>query len=81
MPISTYLSTIESKKQTKRTRTETEVWIYREFFDGCPMGCGGKGDEVRRLRITNRDLADMAQWIEHQPGNQRVANSIPWAHA
>ena len=27
----TYLSTIESKKQTKQTRTETESWTQRVF--------------------------------------------------
>ena len=27
----TNLSTIESKKQTKQTRTETESWIQRAF--------------------------------------------------
>ena len=29
--INTYLSTIESKKQTKQRRTETESWIWRVF--------------------------------------------------
>ena len=27
----TYVSTIESKRQTKQTRTETEAWIQRVF--------------------------------------------------
>ena len=32
MAINTYLSTVESKKQTKQTRrTETESWIQRVF--------------------------------------------------
>ena len=32
MAINTYLSTVESKKQTKQTRrTETEPWIRRAF--------------------------------------------------
>ena len=32
MAINTYLSTIESKKQTKQTRrTKTESWIWRVF--------------------------------------------------
>ena len=52
-----YLLTIESKKQTKPTRTtKTESWI-REHFDGCRIGgrgCGGMGEEVRGLRSTNR---------------------------
>ena len=39
----TYLSTIETKKQTKHMRrTELESWIQRTF-DGCQMG--GKGTE------------------------------------
>ena len=29
--INSYLSTIESKKQTKQTRTETESWIQKAF--------------------------------------------------
>ena len=31
MAINTYLSIIESKKQIKQTRTDTECWIQREF--------------------------------------------------
>ena len=31
MAKNTYLSTIESKKQTKQTRTETESWTWRAF--------------------------------------------------
>ena len=31
MAINTYPPTIESKKQTKQTRTETESWIQRVF--------------------------------------------------
>ena len=32
MAKNTYLSTVESKKQTKQTRrTETESWIWRAF--------------------------------------------------
>ena len=31
MAINTYLSTIESNKQTKQTRTETKSWIWRVF--------------------------------------------------
>ena len=40
MPKNTYISTIESKKQTKQTRrTEKESYIG-EHFDGCQMGGG-----------------------------------------
>ena len=42
MAINTYLLTIESKKQTKQTRTETESWIQRAFY-GCQME-GGIGE-------------------------------------
>ena len=31
MATNTYLSRIESKKQTKQTRTETESWIWKAF--------------------------------------------------
>ena len=31
MTRNTYLSTIESKKQSKQKRTETESWIQRAF--------------------------------------------------
>ena len=31
MVINTYLSTIESNKQTKQRRTEAESWIQRAF--------------------------------------------------
>ena len=38
MAINTNLSTIESKKQTKQTRTETESWAWRAF---CWLPDGG----------------------------------------
>ena len=49
MAINTYLSTIDSKKQTKNHG-------YRESFNGCQMrgGCGGMGEEVRGLISINR---------------------------
>ena len=53
--INTYLSTIESKKQTKQTRTETESWIRRSFWLLIDeKGCGGMPKEVRGLRSINR---------------------------
>ena len=54
MAINIYLSTIESKKQTKQTRTET-IRVTK-YFDGCQIGrgCRGMGEEVKGLRITNR---------------------------
>ena len=55
MAINTYLSTIESKKQTKQIRTETESWIWRTFW-WLPdrRGMWGMGEEVRGLTSTNR---------------------------
>ena len=52
-----YIATIESKKQTKQTRTERESWIWRAF-DGCQMGgwWWGMGEKVRGLRSTDRQL-------------------------
>ena len=52
--ITTYLSTIESKKQTKQTRTET-IRVTK-YFDGCQIGrgCRGMGEEVRGLGSTSR---------------------------
>ena len=58
MAMNTYLSTIESKKQTKpRRRTETEPWIgCREHFDAYQRGgrFGEMGEEVRGRRSTDR---------------------------
>ena len=50
MAISTNLSTIESKKQTKQTRTEIESWIWR-VFHVFQMGweCEEMGEEERGL--------------------------------
>ena len=52
----TYLSTIESKKQTKQIRrtnsimdTESVLMVAR-----WEVGVGGMGEEVRGLRSTNR---------------------------
>ena len=55
MAINTYLSTIESKKQTKQTRKQGQNHRCGERFDGWQMGggFGGMGEEVRGLRSTN----------------------------
>ena len=43
MAINTYLSTIESKKQTKQTRrTKTESWIWRTFLMVASWELGGE---------------------------------------
>ena len=53
MAINTYLPAIESKKKLSKQRQNHG---YREHFDGYQMagGCGEMGEEVRRLRNTNR---------------------------
>ena len=54
--INTYLSIIESKKQTKQTRRRQKHGYDRESFDGCQIEgeYGGMGEDVRGLRSTNR---------------------------
>ena len=52
MAKNTYLSTIESKKQTKQTRrTETESWIQK-VFDSCQIGGvwgnGRRGEGIKK---------------------------------
>ena len=56
MAKNTYVSTTESKKQTKQTRKQRQNHGYTERFDGCQMGVGfgGMSEEVRGLRSTNR---------------------------
>ena len=55
--ITIYLLTIESKKQTKQTRIETESWTQKHF-DGFQMGGRRErmGEGVRLLRSTNMYL-------------------------
>ena len=56
MSINSYLSIIESKKQTMQTRrTVTESWIWTRFrwLPGW-RECAGMDEEVRGLRSTNR---------------------------
>ena len=71
MAINTYLSTTESKKQTKQTRKTEQNHEYGECFDGCQMGgaCGGMGEEVRELRSTNRQLQNSHGDIKYSIGN------------
>ena len=51
----TYLSTIESKNLSKQEE-QRQNHGYEECFDGCQKGgeYGGMGEEVRRIRSTNR---------------------------
>ena len=71
MAKNTYLSTIESKKQTKQTRrTETESWVWT-LFSWLPDGrvLGGMDVEVRGLRSTNRQLQNSHGDIKYSTGN------------
>ena len=82
MVINTYLSTIESKKQTKQTRrTETESWIQRAF-DSCQMGgrCGGMGEGVRGLRSTNWQLLNSHGDVKYNIGNGVAKELIHTTH-
>ena len=47
MAKNTYLSIIESKKQTKQREEQRQIHKYREHFDGCQMG-GEFGKWVKR---------------------------------
>ena len=49
------LSTIESKNKLSK-QVQRQNHGSREHFDGYQMagGCGGKGEEVRGLKSTNR---------------------------
>ena len=53
--INKYLLTIESRKPTKQTRTETNHGNWKHF-DGSQIrgGFGGMGEDVKGLRSTNR---------------------------
>ena len=70
MATNMYLSTIESKRQTKQTRTKRESWILRAFSrlpEG--RGCGGMGEEVRGFRSTNRQLQNGHGNVKYSVGN------------
>ena len=49
MAINTYISTIESKKQTNKQEEQRQNHGYREHFDGCKRGGGYRrmGEKVR----------------------------------
>ena len=55
MAINTYPSTIESRKQTKQIRTETESWIQRMFQwlpdGGRVRGMGRKGKGIKNYKF------------------------------
>ena len=56
MAINTYLATIDSKNQTKKTEEQRQNYEYGGHFDGCEMGggCWRIHEEGRGLRSTNR---------------------------
>ena len=67
MAKNTNLSIIESKKQTKRTRTETESWTQRAYrWEG---GVGGMGEEGRGSGSTNRQLQRSRGDVKDSTGN------------
>ena len=47
MAINTYISTIESKKQTNKQEEQRQNHGYRGHFDGCKRG-DGTGEWVKR---------------------------------
>ena len=77
MAKNTNLSTVESKKQTKQTGTEN----YRNS-GGCQMGwgCGGKGEEVRGLRSTNRQFQNSHGDVKYSIGNGVAREPIHMTH-
>ena len=68
MATSTFLSTIESIKQTKK---QEQSHGYRERFDGCQMGgrCRGMSEDVKGLRSTDRQLQNSHVDIKCNIGN------------
>ena len=70
MAINTYLSTIESEKQTKQTRTETESWIQRVF---CWLQMGGwyegMGEAAKGVRNTKRQLQNSHADVKYSIGH------------
>ena len=83
MTINTYLSTIESKKQTKQTRrTETESWIWRRLPDG--KGCGEVSAEMSELGNINRlqnsyiNSYKIAMRTYRKCSSQRTNTHDPW---
>ena len=53
MTINTYLQQLNLKKKLNKQQ-ERQNHGYRECFDGCQMGEGMEGEEVRGLGSTNR---------------------------
>ena len=71
MAINTYLSTIESRKPTKQTRTTDRIMDMENILMVARQegGCGGMGEEVRGLRSTNRQLQNSNGDVKYSVGN------------
>ena len=66
MATNTYLSTAESRKQTKQRRTETESWIQKAFWwSGCSkqLGASDPVGWTRRRQQQLRLSPSPATWI------------------
>ena len=82
MEINTYLSTVESKNQTKQTRRTRQNHGYRGCFDDCQMGgrCAGMGEEVTGLTSTNRQLQNSHGDVQYSIGNGVAEELICMTH-
>ena len=71
METSTYLSTIESKKQNNKQAEQKQNYTYREHCDGCLMGgaSGGWTKKVKGLISTNRWLQNTHEEVTYSIGN------------
>ena len=69
MAINTYLSTSESEKQTKQTRTDRTMGVESVLMVARWEGCGGTGEEVRGVRSTNRWSQNSHGDVKYSTGN------------
>ena len=58
-------------------RIDIRVIIYIPMFREALVTIAKTLNKPKCLSTINRALADVAQWIEHRPMNQRVPGSIP----
>ena len=83
MAINRYLSTIESKRQTKQIRrTETESWIQRVFCwlpDGRGVwGNGGRGEGIKKYKLVVTEYPWGCQVQCRKWSSQRTYTPDPW---
>ena len=59
------------KNKLSKQEEQRQNHGYRERFDGCQVGggCEGMGEEVRRLRSTNRQLQNNHGDVKYSIGN------------